>query len=275
MNGVRLGMACAEGGAVRICPETRMRLSGDMPWYYANSGDRQGPVSDEEFFQLIANGRVRDDTLVWKQGMPDWRRYSELAPSLAVPPALPAAANLSPGESRTASTVVSTPEFIRACGVAGRQYAGFWIRFVAVVIDGIILGIGGQLVGSLVQATLFPDGLRRLAELRDHPESADPGSVVFIFQMMAVMLLVTTLLGIAYDIFFLRRYAATPGKLAVGIRIERADGSPLSVGRIIGRYFGRMLSSLLLFVGYLIAAFDDEKRALHDFICDTRVVKRG
>jgi uncharacterized RDD family membrane protein YckC len=157
----------------------------------------------------------------------------------------------------------------------GRQYAGFWLRFAAFVIDTIILGVAGQVVGSLVQATVFPDSLRKLSELREHPESADPAAFAFLFQMMGIMLVVGLAIGIAYDVFFLRRYAATPGKLAVGVRIERADGSPLSTGRIIGRYFGRSLSGLVMCVGYLIAAFDEQKRALHDFICDTRVVKRG
>ena len=250
-----------------------------MPWYYANSGDRQGPVSDEEFFQLIANGRVRDETLVWKQGMADWRPYREIASSVGIPPSLPVNAGAASGGSVPAVQTFPTGAVDRtgasAAGMPGRQYAGFWLRAAAIFIDSIILGIAGQVIGSLVQAMIFPDSLRRLAELRDHPESAGPGALVFIFQMTAVMLVVGLLIGIAYDVFFLRRYSATPGKLAVGVRIERADGSPLSTGRIIGRYFGRTLSGLVMSVGYLIAAFDEQKRALHDFICDTRVVKRG
>ncbi len=250
-----------------------MRLVEVMPWYYANSGDRQGPVSDEEFIQLTASGRVRDDTLVWKQGMPEWRHYGEIASSVGLPPALPASAG-APAASVSPTGVIN-PAGASAAGLTGRQYAGFWLRLAAFVIDTIILAVAGQVVGSLVQAMVFPNGLRKLAELREHPEAADPAALVFIFQMTGVMLVVGLVIGIAYDVFFLRRYAATPGKLAVGVRIERADGSPLSTGRIIGRYFGRTLSGLVMCVGYLIAAFDEQKRALHDFLCDTRVVKRG
>lgn len=256
-----------------------MRLVGGMPWYYANSGDRQGPVSDEEFIQLIASGRVRDETLVWKQGMPEWRRYAEVASTVGLPPALPVTLEGASGTPVTATPAAPTSAFnptgAAAAGLIGRQYAGFWLRFAAFVIDTIILGVAGQVVGSLVQAMVFPDSLRKLNELREHPESADPAAFAFLFQMMGIMLVVGLAIGIAYDVFFLRRYAATPGKLAVGVRIERADGSPLSTGRIIGRYFGRSLSGLVMCIGYLIAAFDEQKRALHDFICDTRVVKRG
>ncbi len=260
-----------------------MPLAGGMPWYYANSGERQGPVSDEEFARLVASGSVRDDTLVWRQGMSDWSRYSEVAPALGIPPALPGvspalADSLPPSPSQAPAP--AGPAFAPyrpgdAAVIVGRQYAGFWLRFVALFIDGIILGVVGQIVGSLVQAVVFPDSLSRLTQMRENPEAVDPAMVAFIFQMMGVMLLVGTVLGILYDVIFIRRFAATPGKMVVGVRIERADGSPLSVGRILGRYFGRMLSGFVMCVGYLMAAFDDQKRALHDYLCDTRVVKRG
>lgn len=258
-----------------------MSLAGEMPWYYANSGDRQGPVSDDEFAQLIATGRVRDETLVWKQGMPDWRRFSEVAPALGIPPPLPVASSVPDGSPTTGMpSGPIAPAFAShssggASEVTGPQYAGFWLRFIAVLIDSIILGIMGQVAGSMVQTMVFPDSISRLAQMRENPEALDPQMITFLLQMMGVMFLVGTVLGIVYDVVFISRYAATPGKLAVGVRIERADGSRLSLGRIIGRYFGRMLSGLVLCVGYLIAAFDDQKRALHDYLCDTRVVKRG
>ncbi len=53
----------------------------------------------------------------------------------------------------------------------------------------------------------------------------------------------------------------------------RADGTPLSTGRIIGRHFAEMISNMILCIGYMMAGWDDEKRALHDRICDTRVIR--
>jgi uncharacterized RDD family membrane protein YckC len=91
--------------------------------------------------------------------------------------------------------------------------------------------------------------------------------------MQAIIQLVGIATGIAYDVYFVRKYDATPGKLAFGLKVLRADGSKLSVGRIIGRYFGAILSGLVLCIGYLRAAFDDEKRTLHDRLVDTRVIK--
>jgi uncharacterized RDD family membrane protein YckC len=54
--------------------------------------------------------------------------------------------------------------------------------------------------------------------------------------------------------------------------VTRADGGPISAGLAVGRFFAKILSSLTLCIGFLIAAFDREKRSLHDHICGTRVV---
>jgi uncharacterized RDD family membrane protein YckC len=61
--------------------------------------------------------------------------------------------------------------------------------------------------------------------------------------------------------------------MALGLKVVRADGTALTTGRIIGRHFAEWLSSLILAIGYIMAAFDDQKRALHDRICDTRVIR--
>jgi uncharacterized RDD family membrane protein YckC len=68
------------------------------------------------------------------------------------------------------------------------------------------------------------------------------------------------------------KYSATPGKMALGIVVQRMDGSPLSLGRSIGRYFAKIVSAITLYIGYLMVAFTSDKRGLHDMIADTRVV---
>jgi uncharacterized RDD family membrane protein YckC len=82
-------------------------------------------------------------------------------------------------------------------------------------------------------------------------------------------------LSIAYTTYFLGAHSATPGKMACGLRVVRPDGERISYARACGRFFAEILSSITLGIGYIIAAFDDEKRALHDRICDTRVVRKA
>jgi uncharacterized RDD family membrane protein YckC len=62
--------------------------------------------------------------------------------------------------------------------------------------------------------------------------------------------------------------------MALGLRVLRGDGSPLSFWRAVGRYFATWISMMTLYIGFIMAAFDDQKRALHDHICDTRVVHK-
>jgi uncharacterized RDD family membrane protein YckC len=61
--------------------------------------------------------------------------------------------------------------------------------------------------------------------------------------------------------------------MALGLKVVRPDGGPITAGRAAGRYFAKMISGMILMIGYIIAGFDSQKRALHDMICDTRVIK--
>ncbi|TAG29213.1 MAG: RDD family protein [Verrucomicrobia bacterium] len=84
---------------------------------------------------------------------------------------------------------------------------------------------------------------------------------------------INTAVAVLFSLFFILREEATPGKRLFGLRVVRADGGRLKAGRVIGRYFAEQLSGLLFLSGYLMAAFDEEKRTLHDYLCKTRVVK--
>ena len=76
----------------------------------------------------------------------------------------------------------------------------------------------------------------------------------------------------AYSIFFIGKYGATPGKMACKIKVVDATGAQIGYGRATGRFFAEILSGLICYIGYIMVAFDDQKRALHDRICNTRVI---
>ena len=79
-------------------------------------------------------------------------------------------------------------------------------------------------------------------------------------------------LGAFYEVYFLSAHGATPGKMAMGLRVIRADGGPISPMLALARHFAEWVSAIILMIGYIMAGFDPEKRALHDRICDTRVI---
>ncbi len=69
-----------------------------MSWYYAIGNERLGPVEDDEWDKLVASGQIKPDTLVWREGMADWVRYSELSPDIAPEPAEEGPQTTIPGE---------------------------------------------------------------------------------------------------------------------------------------------------------------------------------
>ena len=241
-----------------------------MKWYFVEKGQRIGPVEREILDERVRDGTVQADTLVWRPGLSDWRRATDVAelevpPSLPgmpppLPPAGPAADNQVEGELR-AWAEARAAERNQFKATAEKSFGGFWARLAAKIIDGLLLlGIGMLLAEGV--ATIFYDGSIPV-----------PPDWRGFFRAQGLMTLLNAGAAIWFSLYFIRRFEATPGKRMLGLRIVGADGSRVGAGRIILRYFGEQLSALLFLSGYVMAAFDDEKRTLHDYLCDTRVVK--
>ena len=139
----------------------------------------------------------------------------------------------------------------------GFIYKGFWIRGVADVIDGLILGISYQSIDIFVRLLGFDT-------------VTDPFSA---FSIFSLAISIKFLINIVYYVFFNGRYGATPGKMVIGAKIANTDGSPISYTKAFARFFAEMLSGFIFGIGYIMAAFDSQKRALHDRICSTLVIK--
>jgi uncharacterized RDD family membrane protein YckC len=255
-----------------------------MDWFYADGGKQIGPIDDAAFQGLVTARIIRDETLVWSAGMSKWQPYQSIRPA-AQPPPLESGASESRfcsecGRSYPPDELVAfggslvcaacKPVFtqklregIRPAGAL--RYGGFWIRFLAVIIDSLIF--------SVVTVSVFAIGM-----LMFPIDWANVGrSQADLFQVAAlegVVWLGTLLFAAIYETWMIGRYAATLGKMACGLRVIASDGGKVSYGRSLGRHFAKHLSSFILGIGYIMAGFDDEKRALHDRICDTRVIKK-
>jgi len=140
------------------------------------------------------------------------------------------------------------------------HYGGFWIRFVAVFIDGLLMQVVRMPISLLVLGVVVPP-------------FRNPGTNPTVLTGPSLTLTgVTILVAFLYEVTMIHYYGATLGKMAVGVKVVRTDGSGISWGISIARYFMKMVSALILLIGYIIAGFDSEKRALHDRVCDTRVI---
>jgi len=262
-----------------------------MKWYYAEGGKQIGPVEESALDDLVHQGVVRDDTLVWREGMAAWQRHATVRgsnnPNPAAPPPPPAAATALAdtrycsecGRAVPASQLTSfggvsvctqcQPAYSQRVGAATRHYGGFWMRFLAVIIDAIII----RVVSAIITIPLGLGGLGMGLSLGRNPDPAQVmAALPALMSLIGMAFLIQFCLSLAYEVYFLTTKGATPGKMALGLKVIRADGGPISVGLAVGRYFAKILSALTLWIGFIIAGFDREKRSLHDHICGTRVI---
>src|SRR5262249_49503898 len=117
--------------------------------------------------------------------------------------------------------------------------------------------------------------LGSMTNLRQPQPGLSADAIGSMLGMIGLIFLLDMVVGCSYEAFFVSSaLCATPGKLALDIVVLRPSGARVGFGRACGRYFAKRLNMLTAGVGYLMAAFDSEKRGLHDVICDTRVIRR-
>jgi uncharacterized RDD family membrane protein YckC len=171
---------------------------------------------------------------------------------------------------------------VMASGAAGAsplgwRYGGFWIRFGARFIDGLIITVPIMIFAAL----LIPNMMRVVSQTGRPPSPPNPASAIFVLLGFFV---ISFLVGGCYEILMLKYRSATLGKMACGLRVIRSDGRTLNWGVCFGRFFMwnivtsaiPYLNFVLMLVSSIMLGVDDEKRALHDRVCDTRVIyKQG
>jgi uncharacterized RDD family membrane protein YckC len=139
-------------------------------------------------------------------------------------------------------------------GAAQVAYGGFWIRVVAYIIDAILISLVLGLVTSIF-------GVRYMD--MDDMSQIDP----------TVNLLSLAVAWLYFALMESSERGATVGKMAMGLRVVTNDGKRLSFMNATGRYFAKILSAIIFCIGYIMIAFTDRKRGLHDMIASTLVIK--
>ncbi len=123
-----------------------------------------------------------------------------------------------------------------------RAYAGFWQRFLAMLLDWAVVACGSAIASVLAF-----------------------GAVPFAYFVASWL----------YEAFMLSsEWQATLGKRALSIAVTRTDGSQLTFARASGRHFAKYVSGFILLIGYIMAAFTEKKQALHDMMADTIVIQK-
>ena len=140
------------------------------------------------------------------------------------------------------------------------NYAGFWRRFLASFLDGIILMVVNLLIGVVTGLVLGLTGV-------------DSNSTVYIM-VMSVINILNYLVMFSYYVYFIGSRGQTVGKMIMGIKVMKFDGSnPSYVSAFLREVVGKLLSSIVLLLGYLWMLWDSKKQTWHDKIAGTVVVR--
>ncbi|HEV2315008.1 MAG TPA: RDD family protein [Candidatus Acidoferrales bacterium] len=178
---------------------------------------------------------------------------SEGAPPLRVAPAPP------------------TPSYPTAYPVAAptTAYAGFWLRFVAWIIDRILLGVSFSFISLPIMAA---SGLRDI--MMNHPPQTLP-ELFGLFSMLSRLIALAIVFNwLYYALLESSAWQATLGKKALGLEVTDMAGRRISFARATGRYFGKIVSAFILMIGFIMAGFTAQKQALHDMMAGCLVIRK-
>jgi uncharacterized RDD family membrane protein YckC/TM2 domain-containing membrane protein YozV len=148
---------------------------------------------------------------------------------------------------------------------ADQPNAGFWVRLAALTVDGLILGVI-QLVFiyAPLMAFVYNTGILTSPDPQTAMESVAP--MVALAQAAAILLYVGYFVALTAG-----KHQGTYGKRCMGIYVRNRDGGRVGLGHSLLRFVGYIISWIPLGIGYLMAAFQKDKRALHDLIAGTEV----
>jgi uncharacterized RDD family membrane protein YckC len=176
--------------------------------------------------------------------------------------------------SAAAPAVGAAPEVATA---ATRTYAGFWLRFVAYLIDSLISLFVFGIVIAMAVGFLGVETLRaqfeEMGRGMNGPNPVFPAMIVVAFLTFVAFALVVSWLYFAG--MESSDHQGTLGKMALGLVVTDINGQRISFARASGRFFSKIITNLVpLYIGYIMAGFTEKKQALHDMIASCLVLRK-
>ncbi|HRG10711.1 MAG TPA: RDD family protein [Cyclobacteriaceae bacterium] len=156
------------------------------------------------------------------------------------------------------------------------NYAGFWLRLVAIIIDGIIIGVAQSFIFVPILAAL---GLGFASSVETMDMSDPDQAAGMMASVMALMggywILSLTIQILCSTLMESSKLQATVGKLALGLKVTDLQGNKLDFVKALVRNLCKLISNFTLLIGYIMAGFTEKKQALHDMIASTLVLKKN
>ena len=231
-----------------------------MEIWIGRDGQRHGPYKEEDVRQWLRSGQLAAEDLGWYEGLADWQPLSVLFPDAltATPPPISPTAPAVPPPTTTAAL---------------EDYAGFWKRLVAYIIDAIVLYIpqmlimnafGNEAAQAKLQQAMLAAGTDFGVAMAAYGQYYET--------MRGGVALTALLVWLYFAICESSAWQASVGKLAIGIRVTDLEGRRISFWRALGRYAAKVLSWFILAIGFLMIGWTRRKQGLHDMLANTLVL---
>jgi uncharacterized RDD family membrane protein YckC len=238
-----------------------------------------GPFTRTEVADKMSRGEFTLDSLAFVEGLTQWTPLRDvLARVDAANPSAPATSALpvSALPTGTGHSHIPAPGTAALIGTGYSYaatmrppdhlvYAGFWLRTAAYLLDYLMLTAVALLLGSVIG---FVVGLIVALINRDAMQPAIAVTQGF------VGLLIFVLIWLYFALMESSRLQATLGKMALGLQVTDRQGQRIGFGRATGRFFGKIISGIILYIGFMMAGWTERKQALHDMLADTLVVRK-
>jgi uncharacterized RDD family membrane protein YckC len=183
-------------------------------------------------------------------------------------------ATAAPQASMTVAPIPSAPMVLANAGYGGVEYAGFWLRFVAYIIDGVVSGFAFLIL--LIPLFILTGAGTALSKIGSGEDISDDVAAFlglgFLFGFFGIIFLVSWLY---YALSESSSWQATLGKKMLNLRVTDMTGQPISFGRASGRFFAKIITGMIpLMIGYILAGFTEKKQAVHDMIASCLVLRK-
>ena len=173
-----------------------------------------------------------------------------------------------------AGGVAAVPAYAGNAATPRVEYEGFWMRFLAFLIDNAVMGIGFLLI---LIPLIFLTGLGGfIGQIHPNEDMNDVG----IFMLIGLLFLAATVsllwTWLYHALMESSEWHATVGKRLLGLVVTDMAGQRVSFGRATGRHFAKIITNMVpAFIGYIMAGFTERKQALHDMLAGCLVLRRN
>lgn len=177
------------------------------------------------------------------------------------------------GQAFSTAAAIARPMNPLAAAAPRVDYGGFWLRFLAYLIDSAVIVLGICVVAIPL---IFLTGLGAfLSEIHPEEDLTDNGVWVILAAIFLFATASLVLTWLYHALMESSEWQATVGKKVLGLVVTDTEGRRVSFWRATGRHFAKIVTNMVpLFIGYIMAGFTEKKQALHDMIAGCLILRR-